>query len=353
MLRSLVGSEMCIRDSINAEYGELASGDDGFSSPCQASTPAVMHRSLFTFLVLCTSAGSRVERPAQETWEEADSNLALSQTVRAKQPLVSRQPVPNPSRKARPGKADTPSRKDRLARKVALVSQSAMVAVAAKEGFVCSMPNGCNLPMEFPKQKAALERLYQATDGPNWVGIAKGFEWKQGVQMCDWSGVTCDPWGRVVKLNLNQYGLKGQLPPELAELTSLSFLDLGSNLLSGSLPSFTFASNLTYIYLNRNRFSGSIPRELPRAKIKQLVLSSNLLSGAVPKEYAKMTALSFFDISNNRLTSFPDSKKGVLDHLKGAQLERRCDLRMNLFRCPLPKSVEFPAACGGLCGDWV
>jgi len=127
-------------------------------------------------------------------------------------------------------------------------------------GFICSMPNGCNLPVEHPSHKAALLALYRATNGPKWH-FPPGYEWKESTKPMDicfkWAGVECDPWGRVVKLSLRDYGLRGTIPPEFSDLSSLSLLDLGTNMISGSVP--TIGANMTYLYLNQNQFSGVCP----------------------------------------------------------------------------------------------
>jgi len=88
--------------------------------------------------------------------------------------------------------------------------------------------SGCELP-DYP----ALVALYNATQGEQW-----NRRWNLGdCNICDWEGVTCNPNGRVTELNLNGFGLFGELPAELADLTELTKLDIGFNFrLMGCFP---------------------------------------------------------------------------------------------------------------------
>lgn len=222
--------------------------------------------------------------------------------------------------------------------------------------FVCSWPNACNLPMEFPAQKDALLKLYQATNGDKWAGMPKGYEWKKDAPPRDiclkWAGVECDPWGRVVKLKLAKYGLKGTIPNEISALDSLSLLDLSENMISGTLPNLDFAKNMTYLYLQRNLFTGTISQTVAQPKLRHFEISQNFFSGALPDEFAKLRQLTYFDISSNKLTKLPDMQES-LKALTGTELNRNCDLTQNHFACPVPKALQYPAPCGAMCGEWI
>ncbi len=88
--------------------------------------------------------------------------------------------------------------------------------------------SGCDLP-DYP----ALIALYNATKGEEW-----NRRWNLGdCNICNWEGVTCNANGRVTELNLNGFGLNGELPAELADLPALTKLDVGQNFrLSGCFP---------------------------------------------------------------------------------------------------------------------
>ena len=89
--------------------------------------------------------------------------------------------------------------------------------------------------------RAALEALYHATDGPNWK---TGTNWLSGEPLSTWHGVLLTtPSGRVRVLSLPANRLHGAIPAEIANLTELELLNLTNNDLEGVLP--TGLMNLT------------------------------------------------------------------------------------------------------------
>ena len=76
--------------------------------------------------------------------------------------------------------------------------------------------------------KEALVALFNATEGETWDGTNS---WLGRGAVGGWQGVTTDANGRVIGLEL--YGLIGDLPPELGNLTSLIWLLISSSQLDG------------------------------------------------------------------------------------------------------------------------
>jgi Leucine-rich repeat (LRR) protein len=102
--------------------------------------------------------------------------------------------------------------------------------------------------------RAALEALYHATDGPNWRNNAG---WLTDAPFNHWYGVSVGAEGRVETLTLYDNLLSGQLPPAVGDLTNLALLSLDGNLLSGPLPAeLGNLANLQSLVLNNNRLSG-------------------------------------------------------------------------------------------------
>ena len=64
--------------------------------------------------------------------------------------------------------------------------------------------------------RAALEALYDATDGVNWVS---NDNWKTEEPLGEWHGVTTDSTGRVTCLELGDNEMSGTIPAELGNLT--------------------------------------------------------------------------------------------------------------------------------------
>ena len=81
--------------------------------------------------------------------------------------------------------------------------------------------------------RAALEQLYENTDGANWPHSTG---WLDGAAVEEWYGVSADSLGRVTLLDLEDNGLQGQLPSSLRNLGELSILRVGDNPLSGQVP---------------------------------------------------------------------------------------------------------------------
>ncbi|KAI5570956.1 hypothetical protein POPTR_011G073491v4 [Populus trichocarpa] len=139
--------------------------------------------------------------------------------------------------------------------------------------------------------------------------------------------ITDDNYCHITSFQLEDYGLPGRLPPELANLTyvekieftrnylygtipvewasmkNLSSMSLTANRLSGNIPahlgSFTA---LTYLSLESNQFSGVVPPELGQlANLKTLILSGNKLVGTLPEALAQIKTMKDFRVSDNNL----------------------------------------------------
>ena len=95
--------------------------------------------------------------------------------------------------------------------------------------------NGLPSCPEAAGDRAALEALYNATDGPNWMDNTNWLD--STVALGEWYGVSTDASGRVVGLDLSgrydgergewiRHGLSGEIPPELGSLANLGALYL-------------------------------------------------------------------------------------------------------------------------------
>ncbi|CAN6237050.1 unnamed protein product [Urochloa humidicola] len=160
--------------------------------------------------------------------------------------------------------------------------------------------------------------------------------WNDSLIYCTWRGVTCGnalPL-RVVSLQLNSLQLTGPLSSSLANLTSVTRLNLGNNSffgvipeelgnslplsklilsrnnLSGQIPATLFAnaSTLTRVDLQMNSLTGVIPHFGKVTSLKYLCVTENFLSGSIPPSIGNISSLRFILLGQNTLKgSIPES----------------------------------------------
>jgi len=94
------------------------------------------------------------------------------------------------------------------------------------------------------------------------------------------------------------------LPPQLIELTNLTWLNLSRNQLTSLPPQLGELSNLTWLSLSNNQLTSLPPQLLELTNLTELHLSGNQLT-SVPPELAKLTNLTVLYLSNNHLASLP------------------------------------------------
>lgn len=105
----------------------------------------------------------------------------------------------------------------------------------------------------------ALEALYIATDGDNWVNNTN---WCSDTPLEEWYGVYTYQ-GRVYAIDLFNNNLTGTLPEEISQLTELKSLNLASNSIKGSIPEcYGKLKKLSQLALYNNLMSGQIPSSL-------------------------------------------------------------------------------------------
>ncbi|XP_022952107.1 probable LRR receptor-like serine/threonine-protein kinase At1g56140 [Cucurbita moschata] len=117
---------------------------------------------------------------------------------------------------------------------------------------------------------------------------------------CDCSannGATC----LITQLHVYAINVVGVLPPELWTLTSLTYLKLDQNFLTGTLSaSVGNLTELRTLSLGINALSGELPKELGSlSKLELLAFGSNNFSGSLPPELGNLSMLKelYFDSS--------------------------------------------------------
>ena len=149
--------------------------------------------------------------------------------------------------------------------------------------------------------REVLAAIYEAMDGPDWVDNTN---WLSDEPIGQWWGVHTDADGRVTALNLPGNGLSGEIPSELASLSSLIELNLPGNRLEGGIPlELAGLSDLEVLRLSSNRLSGEIPSELASlSSLRVLNLFDNRLSGEIPSELSSLSNLEVLRLYSNGLS---------------------------------------------------
>lgn len=173
------------------------------------------------------------------------------------------------------------------------------------------------------EERAALVALYNTTNGDNWNNNSG---WKEGTLEPDgfgpvgsentWYGVAVSG-DHVTGLYLDQNDLNGTIPPELANLSNLQWLEFYYNRLSGTIPpELGNLQNLIELNVGRNQLSGTIPPELGNIPtLAYLVLFNNRLTGNIPPELGNLTNLDWLDLQINQLTGPIPPELGKLTNL--------------------------------------
>ncbi|KAK9268068.1 hypothetical protein L1049_010507 [Liquidambar formosana] len=129
--------------------------------------------------------------------------------------------------------------------------------------------------------------------------------------------------------------LTGSIPVEWASL-QLKFFSVVGNRLSGEIPkelgNFT---SLTYLDLEANQFSGEVPLELGKlVNLETLFLSSNRLNRYLPAEFAGLRNLTDFRINDNNFSG------EIPDFIRNWKQLTRLEMLASGLKGPIPSSIS-------------
>ncbi|CAL5348592.1 unnamed protein product [Camellia sinensis] len=166
---------------------------------------------------------------------------------------------------------------------------------------------------------------------------------------CTWLGIRCNKAGRVARIDLQSYGLKGTLsnlnfssfphlitlqlpnnslygtiPSHIGSLSRLTVLILALNDLSGTIPTeIGQLTNLRILFLNRNQIGGSIPQQIGLLNsLNELSLYANNLTGSIPSSIGNLGNLTSLHLYDNQLSGSIPQEIGMLRSLVDLELQR-------------------------------
>lgn len=204
-----------------------------------------------------------------------------------------------------------------------VVTVSLLVAVLAVDGFPSSVSPDAQVLLSLKKSIY----IYNGSDQDVLSSWKDEGDSKSGSH-CLWTGVQCDPFNRVVGLNISGMKLSGSISPEIGKLQHLVSLTVASSYLTGPLPrEITNIQNLRFLNISNNvfygnfpsnvakwrelevldaynnNFTGPLPVELSKLrKLRHLHLGGNYFSGSIPSEYSEITSLKYLALCGNTLT---------------------------------------------------
>ena len=122
------------------------------------------------------------------------------------------------------------------------------------------------------------------------------------------------------ELSLAGNGLVGTSPYDLfSHLTSLTFLDVSNNALTGVLPRLPLS--LKFLYIGRNQLSGRLAlHTFPIPNLVALDAGNNLFTGLLPTQVSNMTDLEYLMLSSNNFAGTIPEAWGNLSNLQWLDL---------------------------------
>ncbi|XP_031126943.1 receptor-like protein EIX1 [Ipomoea triloba] len=129
------------------------------------------------------------------------------------------------------------------------------------------------------------------------------------------------------ELHLSGNQITGQIP-DLSDALSLSVLDLSDNQITRRIPNLSHALSLRELNLYRNQITGQIPDLSHALSLRELRLSQNQITGQIPA-LSHALSLEVLDLSENQIT-------GQIPDLSHALSLRVLDLSENQITGQIP-----------------
>ncbi|KAH9603901.1 hypothetical protein KSS87_017985 [Heliosperma pusillum] len=138
-------------------------------------------------------------------------------------------------------------------------------------------------------------------------------------------------------LTIGENLISGTLPPGITNLVNLATIDMGSNVLTGSIPhDIGKLQNLEFLGLFINNLTGNIPILLGNLSyLSELDLSYNQLEESIPPSFGNCQSLLTLTLSYNELNGTLESEL-----FTGSTAFVKLDLSYNHLEGPLPLGIS-------------
>ncbi|XVF03651.1 hypothetical protein REPUB_Repub05bG0011500 [Reevesia pubescens] len=165
--------------------------------------------------------------------------------------------------------------------------------------FVRNLEGLINLDLSYNKIRVIEADMFSKLEGLTYLNL--------GSNLLGGSVLVPPPSTRVFIVSKNR--LKGKLPSSICSLKSLETLDLSENNLSGTLTDClgAFSTTLKILDLRRNKFFENVPDSFVEGNMLQTIdFSSNDLDGPLPKSLMNCSRLQVLNVGNNKINdTFP------------------------------------------------
>ncbi|XP_078149409.1 uncharacterized protein LOC144544729 isoform X1 [Carex rostrata] len=133
----------------------------------------------------------------------------------------------------------------------------------------------------------------------------------------EWGNSVLQVGSTLQELSLADCGLRGNFLDEIFHLTRLEYLNLKSNILTGTMPPCLLVdAQLEVLDLKGNKLSGPLSRNICQGcKFRTIDLSRNRINGSLPQSLVKCNTLEILDLGNNQIVDRFPSWLGNLENL--------------------------------------
>lgn len=161
-------------------------------------------------------------------------------------------------------------------------------------------------------ERDALIAIYNATNGPNWFNTVN---WNTSAPVSTWTGVTTTG-NKVTTLNISGYGLIGQLPNDITNLSNLEalYIGLGDTGLTGTIPSnIGDLTELKVFWIQGTGMSGDIPDSFGNLlNLYEIRFLANNFTGILPASISNLTELISVQMTGNEIFGNRSSFSGPI-----------------------------------------